>query len=124
MIEPQLIEPEKWEALRWVQVPPDEEGAIRDPDDEDECWKVEVLASRIQVPLTLAWALSIHKSQGQSLDYVKVDLRHVFEAGQAYVALSRAKTLEGLQVLNFNPTKITVHPKVKEFYRTLSRGEA
>ena len=124
MIEPQLIEPEKWEVLRWVQVPPDEEGAIRDPDDEDECWKVEVLASRIQVPLTLAWALSIHKSQGQSLDYVKVDLRHVFEAGQAYVALSRAKTLEGLQVLNFNPSKITVHPKVKEFYRTLSRGKA
>ena len=118
---PKLISPVLWVKQRWVYNPPDEEDEKRDPHAQG-CWKVEVLASRVQVPLILAWALSIHKSQGQSLDYVKVDLGHVFETGQAYVALSRAKTIEGLQVLNFDDKKVAVHPKVKEFYKTLSRG--
>ena len=50
--------------------------------------------------------MSIHKSQGQTLERVKVDLGRVFEKGQAYVALSRATTLDGLQVLNFDPAKV------------------
>ncbi|RXW23836.1 hypothetical protein EST38_g2009 [Candolleomyces aberdarensis] len=62
-------------------------------------------ARRVQVPLILAWALSVHKSQGQTLERVKVDLRRTFEKGQAYVAISRATTLEHLQILNFEPTK-------------------
>ncbi len=62
--------------------------------------------SRYQVPLILAWALSIHKSQGQTIQRVKVDLGRVFEKGQSYVALSRAATIEGLQVLRFDPKKV------------------
>lgn len=67
----------------------------------------------------LAWAISIHKSQGQTLERVKVDLGKVFEKGQAYVALSRATSLETLQILNFNPSKVMAHPTVTRFYRTL-----
>jgi ATP-dependent DNA helicase PIF1 len=67
--------------------------------------------------LALSWALSIHKSQGQTLERVKVDLGRVFETGQAYVALSRATCLEGLQVLNFDTRKVKAHPEVIKFYK-------
>lgn len=69
-------------------------------------------ATRTQVPLALAWAMSIHKSQGQTLPRVKVDVRRAFEPGQVYVALSRATSLEGLQVLNFDPVKARAHERV------------
>ncbi|KAF7308275.1 ATP-dependent DNA helicase PIF1 [Mycena chlorophos] len=84
----------------------------------------EVQASRTQLPLILAWALSIHKSQGQTLERVKVDLGRVFEKGQAYVALSRATSLEGLQVLRFDPSKVMAHPKVVEWSKTLESAIA
>jgi len=89
-----------------------------------ENWKVElpsgeIQVSRTQLPLILAWAMSIHKSQGQTLERVKVDLGRVFEKGQAYVALSRATSLDGLQVLNFDAKKVQAHPKVIEWSRML-----
>lgn len=89
-----------------------------------EDWKVElptgeVQASRSQVPLILAWALSIHKAQGQTLERVKVDLGKVFEKGQAYVALSRATSQQGLQVLRFEKHKVMAHPRVVSFYNQL-----
>jgi len=65
-----------------------------------------VEAQRDQVPLILAWALSIHKSQGQTLKRVKVNLHRVFEKGQAYVALSRATSLERLQILHFKSNTV------------------
>ncbi|KAF7331703.1 ATP-dependent DNA helicase PIF1 [Mycena kentingensis (nom. inval.)] len=78
-----------------------------------------VLARRMQVPLILAWAISIHKSQGQTIHRVKVDLGKVFEKGQSYVALSRAASMSGLQVLRFDANKVKAHPKVIEWSKTL-----
>ena len=95
---------------------------------QPEVWKVElpngeVQAQRIQIPLILAWALSIHKAQGQTLERVKVDLGKVFEKGQAYVALSRATCQNGLQVLRFDPNKVMAHEKVRDFYDSLSSAQ-
>lgn len=84
----------------------------------------EVVASRSQIPLILAWALSIHKAQGQTLERVKVDLGKAFEKGQAYVALSRATNMEGLQVLNFDATKVQAHARVGSFYKGLAKLDA
>lgn len=103
-----FCEPVEWAVERWAPDPWAVDG-----------WVVEKLATRTQVPLLLAWALSIHKAQGQTLHRVKVDLDRVFETGQSYVALSRATSMGGLQVLNFHPSKVTVHPKVKAFYNSL-----
>lgn len=101
------------------------DGTYRDMLCQPEEWKTEnqqgeITAKRVQVPLILAWALSIHKAQGQTLSRVKVDLGKVFERGQAYVALSRATSQEGLQVLRFDPRKVMVHPKVITFYHKLT----
>jgi ATP-dependent DNA helicase PIF1 len=101
-----------------------QDGTSRDLLCQPEDWKTEapggeILAKRIQVPLILAWALSIHKAQGQTIERIKVDLGKVFEKGQAYVALSRATSQAGLQVLRFDPKKVMVHPKVIQFYSNL-----
>lgn len=113
-----------WPVVRFTLA----DGTTRDLLCQRETWKVElpdgeVQASRAQVPLILAWALSIHKAQGQTLERVKVDLGKVFEKGQAYVALSRATSMQGLQVLRFDPRKVVAHEKVRTFYQNLSRVE-
>jgi ATP-dependent DNA helicase PIF1 len=70
-----------------------------------------------QIPLTLAWAITIHKSQGATLDYAEIDIGNsVFSSGQTYVALSRLKSIDGLFIKNYNPTRIKAHKKVSEFY--------
>lgn len=74
---------------------------------------------RTQLPIMLCWALSIHKAQGQTIPRLKVDLKNIFEAGQVYVALSRAVSKDCLQVTNFRPGKIRSNDKVKEFYKGL-----
>ena len=74
-----------------------------------------------QVPLILAWALTIHKSQGSTLDVAEIDAgRSIFECGQTYVALSRVKSLEGLYLTSFDVSKIKINNKVQEFYANLS----
>ena len=122
---PKITGPEKAEDKEWPLV----QFTLMDGSTQQllclpEEWAMElpnrqIQAARIQVPLILAWALSIHKSQGQTLDRVKVQLGKVFEGAQAYVALSRATSKEGLQVIGFNPSKIQVHPKVRLFYKSL-----
>ena len=77
------------------------------------------IASRIQLPLLLAWALTIHKAQGSTLENVIVDLSKVFAPGQAYVALSRVRTLSALQVRNFGENAIGSCDRVRAFYAKL-----
>ena len=74
-----------------------------------------------QVPLILAWALTIHKSQGATLDAAEIDIgSDIFECGQTYVALSRVKSLDGLYLTSFDINKIRINKKVKDFYDSLS----
>jgi ATP-dependent DNA helicase PIF1 len=77
---------------------------------------------RSQIPLRVAYAATIHKSQGATLDCALVDIgASTFEYGQAYVALSRVRNLESLYIWGLDPSRIRAHPAVKEFYETLQK---
>jgi ATP-dependent DNA helicase PIF1 len=94
--EPMLIEPHAWAS------------------------KMEESVSRSQIPLVLAWAVTTHKIQGATLDCALIDIGDdVFEYGQAYVALSRVKSLDSLYVHNLVPSCVRAHPLVKEFYKSV-----
>ena len=74
-----------------------------------------------QIPLILAWALTIHKSQGATMDAAEIDVGSgIFECGQTYVALSRVKSLEGLYLTSFDAKRIRINKKVKDFYESLT----
>ena len=76
--------------------------------------------SVLQVPLILAWAITIHKAQGASIELAEIDIGNsVFACGQTYVALSRVVSLDGLYLTSFNYKKIKVSSKVKKFYSNL-----
>ena len=76
--------------------------------------------SVLQVPLILAWAITIHKAQGASIELAEIDVGNsVFACGQTYVALSRVVSLDGLYLTSFNYKKIKVSSKVKKFYSNL-----
>jgi ATP-dependent exoDNAse (exonuclease V) alpha subunit len=79
------------------------------------------VASFKQFPLIPAYALTIHKSQGMTLEKAVVDCKNIFASGQMYVALSRVKTMEGLKIINFNKNNIYVNPEVKSFYDSIKR---
>lgn len=76
----------------------------------------ELVVSREQYPLRLAYGITIHKSQGMTLDKLIVDCNRIFECGQVYVALSRIKSIEGLYLKSFNPRKVVANEQVIEFY--------
>lgn len=86
-------------------------------------WPIEgyEFVSRTQVPLRLAYAATVHKCQGATIDAALIDIGSgIFEYGQAYVALSRVKSLDSLYVHDFDPSAFRVHPKVKAFYQDLA----
>ena len=79
-------------------------------------WRLEdggrVIARVVQIPLRLAWAMTIHKSQGMSLDAAHIDLSDAFEYGQGYVALSRLRALNGLSLAGLNERALLINPKI------------
>ncbi|MFW5888136.1 MAG: helix-turn-helix domain-containing protein [Patescibacteria group bacterium] len=81
----------------------------------------KTLAMIEQIPLRPAWAITIHKSQGMSLDAAEIDLSSSFVAGQGYVALSRVRTLAGIFLKGINETAFAVHPYVLDLDRWLLR---
>lgn len=91
-------------------------------------WTVEehgwVRAKIVQIPLKLAWAITVHKSQGMSLDAALMDLSKVFEFGQGYVALSRVRSLDGLHLLGINEHALLVHPGILEIDKDFRNNSA
>jgi ATP-dependent DNA helicase PIF1 len=85
--------------------------------------EVEILATMIQIPLTLAWAMTIHKSQGMTMDKIECDLKNSFADGQVYVALSRARDLGGVFIKSFDVNSIKVNKKIVDFYRKQSPSQ-
>ena len=90
------------------------EGAMIEASPEE--WHIDdrarTLAKIVQIPLRLAWAITVHKSQGMSLDAAVMDLSAAFEYGQGYVALSRVRSLAGLYLSGFNERALAVHPQI------------
>lgn len=95
-----------------------EEWLVEKFDEEKRTMVTE--AAMVQVPLVLAWALTIHKSQGLTLDKISCDLADVFTDGQAYVALSRARSLEGVFINSINIDKIRSNSEAVNFYEKIS----
>jgi len=83
----------------------------------------KTIIKKIQLPLILSWAITIHKAQGMTLDFIKTDIGNsIFEYGQAYVVLSRIKNIEGLSLMNIDYSKIKAHPKILKYYEKLNKN--
>lgn len=80
--------------------------------------------SRTQIPLTLAWALTMHKCQGASISFVVVDLGNCFAAGMALVAISRAQTIEGLQITNYTQSSVKTSRLISQFHANIASMHA
>lgn len=89
---------------------------------EPHSWKMEedgrVVAEAVQLPLRLAWAITIHKSQGMSLDAAEIDLSRSFTPGMGYVALSRVRSIDGIYLNGINRIALSMHPLIYEFDTT------
>lgn len=92
---------------------------------EPYSWMLEedghVRAEITQLPLRLAWAITIHKSQGMSLDAAEIDLGKAFTTGMGYVALSRVRSMDGVFLLDINSAALQMHPEIYEFDQQLQQ---
>lgn len=83
-----------------------------------DTWRIEedgkVKAEICQIPVKLAWAITVHKSQGMTLERAEIDLSRAFASGQGYVALSRLRSLDGLHLVGFNPQALQIGEEVRE----------
>lgn len=84
-------------------------------------YRGKVLAEFVQVPLKLAYGITIHKSQGLTLDEAVIDCRRIFAPGQAYVALSRVRESSGLYLSNWSPRHVMADPLALRFYEQISK---
>lgn len=82
----------------------------------------KTVAQARQLPLALAWALTIHKAQGATLERAEIDAARCFEAGQVYVAVSRVKSLQGLRLHGFDPAKVRADPATVKWYEELKEA--
>lgn len=110
---------------RNIEVGPEEWEIIRYKGDDTDLTKIgtEKIGKYKQLPVRLAWAVTIHKSQGKTFDRIIIDLgKGAFEHGQTYVALSRCRTLDGIVLRNpLTPRDVMVDPAVVEFYDMMRR---
>lgn len=88
----------------------------------EESWRIEedgkVKAEIKQIPLRYAWAITVHKSQGMTLDGAQMDLSKTFTFGMGYVALSRVRTIEGLELIGFHDDALLMHPEITKLDKT------
>jgi len=97
----------------------------------EDAWRIEedgkIKAEIKQIPLRYAWAITVHKSQGMTLDAAQIDLSKTFTFGMGYVALSRVRTIEGVELLGFHDDALLMHPEIlkldKELHQKSVRGE-
>jgi len=95
-----------------------------EPIDFDYKQEGKIKINRKQYPIRLAYGITIHKSQGMTFDNLVVNFSKIFDYGQAYVALSRVRSLEGLILKNFNHNKIIANPEVVQFYEKLVKDNS
>lgn len=97
----------------------------------EDAWRIEedgkIKAEIKQIPLRYAWAITVHKSQGMTLDAAQIDLSKTFTFGMGYVALSRVRTIEGVELLGFHDDALLMHPEIlrldKELHHKSARAE-
>jgi len=121
----ELMEVDGWPKQPWPIVEFIHRGVKRTPKPIfPHTWEYQTHGTTMfyhQVPLKLAWAVTVHKSQGMTISWARMDLSNCFASGQAYTALTRVEAPEGLEIINFNLKSIKADPVVVKYYRTLEK---
>jgi len=114
------IQLEHWGGIKMLDIQPLEWHIIKYRLNAEQQLETEITGIFRQFPIKLAWAITIHKSQGKTFDKIQVDLgRGAFEFGQTYVALSRCRTLDGVVLSRpLRASDILVDPRIRDFYES------